>query len=65
MNRLSSLVRNNISSVINQFVCFAGVGIIATFIHYVALVTLVKFSGVNPILASMIGFALSGLVNYF
>jgi putative flippase GtrA len=57
--------RRRKSDIKSQFLRFAGVGVIGTGAHYLALVSLVQFAGVNPIVSSMVGFALGGLVNYF
>lgn len=46
------------------FVRFLIVGGIATGLHYVILVVLVRAGGVDVVVASSIGFALSALVNY-
>ena len=45
-------------------VWFAGAGTAATAMHYVALILLVELAGVNPTLASVIGYGCSWIVNY-
>lgn len=59
-------ISRNVSwHLIRQLACFAGIGTVGTSAHYLALIILVQLAGVNPILASAVGFALGGLVNYF
>jgi putative flippase GtrA len=57
--------RRKKSDIKSQFLRFAGVGVIGTGAHYLVLVSLVQFAGMNPIFASMVGFVIGGLVNYF
>ena len=47
-----------------QFVRFAGVGVIATAIHYVVLIALVQLLSVEPIRASAIAFVIAAVCNY-
>jgi putative flippase GtrA len=47
-----------------QFVSFAGVGIIGTAAHYLALFSLVKLAYLRPVAASSAGFVVGALVNY-
>jgi putative flippase GtrA len=51
-------------SMIREFVTFAGVGVIGTAVHYLALVALVQGFGVAPIPASVVGFILGAFTNY-
>lgn len=48
-----------------QFASFAGVGALATITQYVILYLGVQFLGIHPVPASVIGFALSALLNYW
>lgn len=48
-----------------QFICFAGVGAVGTVVHYSALIVAVQFLLVSPVPASVIGFILGGIVNYY
>jgi putative flippase GtrA len=50
--------------IVQQFVCFAGVGVIGTLVHYATLMALVHLGRVSPILSSVAGFVLGALVNY-
>ena len=47
-----------------QLVRFAGAGTAATATHYVTLILLVELSGMNPTVASVIGYGASWVVNY-
>ena len=47
-----------------QLLKFAGAGTAATATHYLTLVLLVELLRVNPILASVIGYGASWIVNY-
>lgn len=49
---------------VRQFLSFAGVGVVGTSAHFLALYSLVEFAGVVPYAASGAGFALGALVNY-
>ncbi|MES2352824.1 MAG: GtrA family protein [Pseudomonadota bacterium] len=51
-------------SIFWQFVSFAGVGAVATGVHYLILISLVQASGVNPTLASAIGALAGAFVSY-
>jgi putative flippase GtrA len=51
-------------NVARQFFSFAGVGIVGTAAHYLALLSLIKFAYVRPVAASSAGFMLGALVNY-
>ena len=53
------------SSLVERFICFAGVGAVATAIQYMILFALVRFVNTNPVYASSVGFSVSALVNYF
>ena len=50
--------------VAKQFILFAMVGIVGTSGHYLALILLVYFFCVNPVLASAIGFSIGAFINY-
>lgn len=47
-----------------RFLSFAGIGAIATAIHYVVLIVGVQFLDLAPVAASSIGFGFSAFVNY-
>jgi putative flippase GtrA len=47
-----------------QFARFAGIGALATVLHYAILIAFVQYGLVDPVTASTIGFALSALGNY-
>ncbi|EDP65029.1 hypothetical protein BAL199_21774 [alpha proteobacterium BAL199] len=47
-----------------QFVGFATVGMVGLVAHYSALTGLVELGGVDPVVASVIGFLAGALVNY-
>ncbi len=47
-----------------KFVLFAGIGAIGTGAHYTVLVLLVQALGVNPVVASSLGYLTGALVNY-
>jgi putative flippase GtrA len=47
-----------------QFLRFAAVGAVATSLHYVLLITLVEFAGMQPLTATVIGFAIGAVVGY-
>ena len=51
-------------SIFRQFVSFAGVGAIATAVHYAILIVLVQFYHLNPTLASGIGAVAGALISY-
>lgn len=50
--------------IVQQFLRFAMVGAVATAIHYAILIALVELSGVNPILATSLGFICASVVSY-
>ncbi len=49
---------------LRQFQSFVLIGLLATAIQYLVLVVLVRYFGVNPVIASTLGFAISSIVNY-
>jgi putative flippase GtrA len=49
---------------LGRFARFAVVGGTATATHYLVLVTLVSWSDVRPLTASLVGYVLSALLNY-
>ena len=53
------------NGIIGQFVCFGGVGLIATLAHYIVLFFLVEVAKISPVLSSTIGFIVGALVSYF
>lgn len=59
------LVRGQVRKVINQFLCFSGIGMIGTLAHYLTLIGLVEIVSAKAVLASVMGFILGALVNYF
>jgi putative flippase GtrA len=52
------------SSIVQQFVSFAGVGVVATAIHYAILIALVHLGAINPALASAAGATVGAFVSY-
>lgn len=51
--------------IIEQFVRFAGVGVIGTAAHYSVLTLLASVLGVHPVSASALGFIVGAIVNYW
>ena len=47
-----------------RFLCFAGIGVVATSVQYVILVAGVQLAHAAPVLASTVGFLAAALVNY-
>ncbi len=47
-----------------QILTFAVIGVVATAVQYLLLVTLVESFGINPVLGSIIGFTVSALLSY-
>jgi len=52
------------NSLLQKFIGFAGVGAIATGIQYLILILLTEFTGLTPVYASAIGYAISSVLNY-
>jgi putative flippase GtrA len=52
-------------TILGEFVYFAGLGAIGTFLQYIALIALVEIAGVWPVTASVVGFILGGFVNFY
>jgi len=61
--KLSNLLTNQ--QVFSQFIRFAGVGVVGTVVHYSVLIISVQFLRVPPVPASVMGFVLGGIVNYY
>ncbi|WOJ88080.1 GtrA family protein [Methylocapsa polymorpha] len=49
---------------LRQFSSFAGVGLVATAIHYAVLIGLVEMAGVSAVAAALAGFAIGGVISY-
>ncbi len=49
---------------LRQFSSFAGVGLLATAVHYAVLVGLVKMAAVSPVAAAMAGFGAGAVISY-
>jgi putative flippase GtrA len=49
---------------LGQFTAFAGVGVIATSVHYALLVALVELAGLSAVTGALVGFCAGGLVSY-
>ena len=49
---------------VERFLCFAGIGVVATAIQYLILVAGVQLAQTAPVVASSIGFLTAALVNY-
>lgn len=62
---LPRLRAETLYGIFDQFLRFAGVGIIGTICQYLTLITLVTVFRVNAVLASTLGFVLGGIVNYY
>jgi len=52
-------------NIIRQFTTFAGVGVIATAVHYAILFALVEGFGSGPVAASSVGAFFGGVTSYF
>lgn len=50
---------------LRQFSSFAGVGVVATTIHYAVLIGLVEMAGVSPVAAALAGYGAGGVVSYW
>ena len=59
------IMRAQVRKVINQFLCFSGVGIIGTLAHYLILIGLVEIFYAKAVLGSAMGFSVGAMVNYF
>jgi putative flippase GtrA len=49
---------------VERFLCFAGIGVVATAIQYLILVAGVQLAHAPPVVASSIGFFAAALANY-
>jgi putative flippase GtrA len=49
---------------VERFLCFAGIGAVATAIQYLILVAGVQLAHAAPVVASSIGFFIAALMNY-
>ena len=49
---------------VERFLCFAGIGVVATAIQYLILVAGVQLAHAAPVVASSIGFFIAALMNY-
>jgi putative flippase GtrA len=49
---------------LRQFSAFAGVGLVATTIHYAVLIGLVEIAGLSAVAAALTGFGVGGAVSY-
>jgi putative flippase GtrA len=47
-----------------QFSAFAGVGLVAAVVHYGTLIGLVEAGGAGPVVATLAGYVLGGIVSY-
>lgn len=52
-------------TILKQFLCFAGIGFIGTSAHYLTLVLMVEVAGMKAVFASVLGFGVGALFNYF
>lgn len=50
--------------VVRDFLRFATVGAVATVAHYAVMIALVQFGGVDPVVATVCGFAVGAVVSY-
>lgn len=53
------------TTIVNQFAKFAGVGVIGTAVHYSLLIVIVELFDRDPVFGSAVGFLGGALVNYF
>ena len=53
------------TTIVNQFAKFAGVGIIGTAAHYILLIIIVEVFNRDPVSGSAVGFVGGALVNYY
>jgi putative flippase GtrA len=51
-------------AVVRDFLRFALVGAVATAAHYLVLITLAELAGVDPVLATVVGFGVGAIVSY-
>jgi putative flippase GtrA len=49
---------------LGQFLRFAAVGAVATAFHYAVMFSLVEFTGLDPVYATLCGFAVGAVVSY-
>lgn len=52
------------STILSQFLYFAGVGAVGTLVQYAVLIGLAQISDISPVLTSAAGFVLGAFVNY-
>jgi putative flippase GtrA len=52
-------------TLVKQFFCFAGIGLFGTLAHYLTLALMVEVVGVKAVFASVLGFGVGALFNYF
>lgn len=52
-------------TIVKQFLCFAGIGLIGTLAHYLTLVLMVEVAAMKAVFASVLGFGVGALFNYF
>jgi putative flippase GtrA len=64
VSRLSIRESRPQARLLMQFVCFAGVGVAGTCVHYAVLIVLVEVLGVSAVPGSAAGFVVGALVNY-
>ena len=55
-------VRRNLF--LRQATSFAGVGVLATFLHYLVLITLVQYFGTAPVPSALLGYCCGGFLSY-
>lgn len=56
---------NSAGTMLRQFMTFAALGVVGTMAHYVTLFVCVEAFGLDPVLASTVGFVVGALVNYY
>lgn len=59
------VVQENLPPVLRQFVTFAGVGAIATALHYVVLVTCASGFSLDPVLSATLGYLAGAVISYW
>ena len=58
-------VLRDTKTIVKQFFCFAGIGLMGTLTHYLTLVLMVEVAAMKAVFASVLGFVVGALFNYF
>ncbi len=62
--RLVALPPGPLQRLAREFLCYAGVGLLAALCHYAVLIAAVELLAVRPAAGAMCGFLVGGLVSY-